>query len=94
MIIGDFNTGSIKGSDNEHWYTCLKNKFLGKKIYNCADNQEWAPTFFRGNGSWLDDHCFADESLYSKVISFGMGPRNYWNKFSDHCPIVVDFDFS
>jgi endonuclease/exonuclease/phosphatase family metal-dependent hydrolase len=92
IVIGDFNTGSVKGSDSEHEYTGLKNKFLEKKLYNCAGDQEWTPTFFRDNGSWLDDHCFANESLCSKLISFGIGSRDYWSKFSDHSPIFVDFD--
>jgi endonuclease/exonuclease/phosphatase family metal-dependent hydrolase len=93
LFIGDFNTGSVKGMYNEHWYEVLKDKFREKKIYNCAGDQEWVPTFFRGNGAWLDDHCFATEYLFSKVISFGMGNTDYWRKHSDHCPILVDFDF-
>jgi endonuclease/exonuclease/phosphatase family metal-dependent hydrolase len=93
LFIGDFNTGSVKSAYSGHWYEELKDKFREKKIYNCAGDQEWAPTFFRGNGAWLDDHCFATESLFSKVISFGMGNADYWCRHSDHCPIIVDFDF-
>jgi exonuclease III len=92
LFIGDFNTGSVEGSNSAHWYEKLKDKFWEKEIYNCADGQEWVPTFFRGNGAWLDDHCFATKSLYSKVISFGMGNTDYWRKHSDHCPIIVDFE--
>jgi endonuclease/exonuclease/phosphatase family metal-dependent hydrolase len=93
IAIGDFNTGSVEGANSAGWYKKLREKFLEKRLYNCAGNQEWAPTFFRGNGSWLDDHCFAAEPLYSNVLAFGMGNTDYWRKFSDHCPIVIDFDF-
>ena len=90
VFIGDFNTGSMQGSSNAHWYEELKKHFGEKKIYNCADAQEWIPTFYRGNGSWLDDHCFA--SVEMKTISFGIGNHDYWQKYSDHCPIMVEFE--
>jgi exonuclease III len=93
IFIGDFNTGSVLGSGNEKWYKGLKEKFCKEKFYNCATDQEWAPTFYRGNGSWLDDHCFATEGLYKNVISFSIGNPKYWSGYSDHCPIIVDFDF-
>jgi endonuclease/exonuclease/phosphatase family metal-dependent hydrolase len=92
ILIGNFNTGSVEGANSAHWYEDLKKKFHENHLSNCADSQEWAPTFFRGNGSWLDDHCFATESLHSKVISFGIGNCDDWRKFSDHCPIIIDFD--
>jgi endonuclease/exonuclease/phosphatase family metal-dependent hydrolase len=93
LFIGDFNTGSVEGTNSACWYENLRDRFLRENnLFNCAGNQEWIPTFFRGNGSWLDDHCFTTESLYSKVLSFGIGNSDYWRKFSDHCPIIVDFD--
>ena len=91
IFIGDFNTGSIQGATNAHWYDELKCEFENKDFVNCANEQEWMPTFFRGNSFWLDDHCFATND--SKIISFGIGNSNYWRKYSDHCPIIVDFDF-
>jgi exonuclease III len=93
IIIGDFNTGSCKGSDNAHWYEELKYKLAKNDLVNCAANQEWVPTFYKGKDSLLDDHCFASEGLYKNVISFSIGNPNYWSKYSDHCPIIVDFDF-
>jgi exonuclease III len=93
ILIGDFNTGSVECANSGHWYENLKNHLGKMRLFNCAGSQEWVPTFFRGNGSWLDDHCFATEFLHSKVISFGIGNRDYWSQFSDHCPIIIDFDF-
>ena len=91
IFIGDFNTGSIQGATNAHWYEDLNKAFKEKNFFNCATGQEWVPTFFRGNRSWLDDHCFATTDF--KVNSFDIGNRDYWRKYSDHCPIIVDFDF-
>ena len=88
IFIGDFNTGSIQGAINAHWYDELKDNFTKKEFLNCANGQEWSPTFFKGNSSWLDDHCFATADF--KVISFGIGNRDYWQEYSDHCPIIVD----
>jgi exonuclease III len=92
IILGDFNTGADK-SDSKQWYTNLASEMKNAGLKNCAgeDGQELCPTFFRGNGSWLDDHCFASSDI--KVISFGIGIRDYWEQYSDHCPIVVDFDW-
>lgn len=91
IFIGDFNTGSIQGTSNANWYEGLYREFAMKDFMNCANGQEWVPTFFRGNNSWLDDHCFASTDF--QVISFGIGNFDYWRKYSDHCPIIIDFDF-
>jgi endonuclease/exonuclease/phosphatase family metal-dependent hydrolase len=91
IIIGDFNTGSNFGTSSAHWYETLKRRMADRNLANCAAEQEWCPTFFRGNGNWLDDHCFATPQF--KVVSFGIGNHDYWKQYSDHCPIIVDFDF-
>jgi endonuclease/exonuclease/phosphatase family metal-dependent hydrolase len=92
IIIGDFNTGADR-SDYKKWYSKLNERMGEADLKNCAgeDVQELCPTFFRGNGSWLDDHCFASSGI--KVISFGIGNKDYWRQYSDHCPIIVDFDW-
>jgi endonuclease/exonuclease/phosphatase family metal-dependent hydrolase len=90
IFIGDFNTGSILGSYNEKWYNNLKEKFCKVKFHNCAADQVWVPTFYKGNGSWLDDHCFATSKLYDEVAFFSIGNPSYWKNYSDHCPIIVD----
>jgi len=91
IFIGDFNTGSIRGARNSIRYEDLARAFGKKDFKNCADGQEWVPTFFKGFKSWLDDHCFASNDF--EVISFGIGNSDYWRKYSDHCPIIVDFNF-
>ena len=89
IFIGDFNTGSIKGASNASRYEDLVRAFIKKDFKNCADGQEWVPTFFKGSNSWLDDHCFASNDI--EVISFGIGNSDFWRKYSDHSPIIIDF---
>ena len=82
IFIGDFNTGSVQGAGNAHWYEKLNDRFVKDGFYNCAGSQEWIPTFYRGNGFWLDDHCFASNNL--QTVSFGIGNSGYWTEYSDH----------
>jgi endonuclease/exonuclease/phosphatase family metal-dependent hydrolase len=92
VLIGDFNTGSIYGKANAYLYEGLQRELSKRGFVNCASYQEWVPTFFRGPGSWLDDHCFVSDDASLKVVSFGIGNRDYWRQYSDHCPIIVDFE--
>jgi endonuclease/exonuclease/phosphatase family metal-dependent hydrolase len=93
ILVGDFNTGSQYGNIvTQEYYKFLEKELKIKyKLKNCASSQEWIHTFFRGSNSWLNDHCFASSDF--QVISFGIGNFDYWRKYSDHCPIIVDFDF-
>ncbi|WP_062326632.1 endonuclease/exonuclease/phosphatase family protein [Treponema endosymbiont of Eucomonympha sp.] len=92
-VIGDFNTGANK-SDTNKWYSKLETETGKYKLRNCASNeQKLAPTFFRGDSILLDDHCFVTNNL--RVKSFEIGTPEDWIKpeLSDHCPIIVDFDW-
>jgi exonuclease III len=95
VLAGDFNTGSQYNKRNGQYYENIKRKLKTKyDLENCAFQQEWVPTFYRkrnnGYNSYLDDHCFSQ--LSSNVISFGMGDWRYWSKYSDHIPLIIDFD--
>jgi endonuclease/exonuclease/phosphatase family metal-dependent hydrolase len=98
ILLGDFNTGSIKDYDSKKWYNNLKTKLengqsFGKPLLNCAKEQEWENTYFKGNGKWLDDHCFASKDFFDKLDGFKIGEHEKWIKpeLSDHCPIIVHF---
>jgi endonuclease/exonuclease/phosphatase family metal-dependent hydrolase len=90
VLAGDFNTGSQYGNEkNKQYYEFIKKELKTKYLLeNCAMWQDWVPTFVKGDNSYLDDHCFT--AIDFKVISFGIGNYNYWKKYSDHCPIIVD----
>ena len=100
IIIGDFNTGYSE--KHKKRYSDLCENLNGFK--NCAlgKTEEFKETFFsyRMNSLYLNDFCFVSESLYAntKVIKIhdDWGKNQYgqkcWNG-SDHCPIMVEFDF-
>jgi endonuclease/exonuclease/phosphatase family metal-dependent hydrolase len=101
VFIGDFNTGAAKGQDSEHWYHELNLAMQSKGLANCASAwQEWNPTFFRGDTKLLDDHCFASTKFIETVQptlticdAAVWTPANWEKGTSDHCPIVVNFDW-
>jgi exonuclease III len=40
------------------------------------------------------DYCFASRFFIEKISNVKIGEYEDWVKFSDHCPLIVDFDFS
>jgi exonuclease III len=105
IIIGDFNTGS-NTEDNEHKerYTNLLSKM--KNFKNCAlgTDEEYKETFYHDTMSkfFTNDFCFMSELFYKNrkiVINIcnkwtdTSGGNKRWQGLSDHCPIIVDFDF-
>jgi len=94
-VIGDFNTGSQYNKETGKNYEFIKNELKTKyQLRNCAFWQEWLPTYHvEKDGEfefYLDDHCFIEDSTI--VLLFGMGDWRYWNKYSDHVPIIIDLD--
>jgi exonuclease III len=96
VLVGDFNTGSqYNNKKNGQYYENIKRELKTKyHLENCAFWQEWLPTFHREENEdynfYLDDHCFS--LLSSQVVSFGMGAWRHWSKYSDHIPLIIDFD--
>lgn len=93
IIIGDFNTGSIKNSITQKWYDDLKEKLYDYGFENTAKEKELSSTFFKGNGEWLDDHCFIKQG-FSNNYNFKLGEMKKWidNDLSDHIPLFLNFD--
>ena len=40
------------------------------------------------------DYCFVSKSFIEKITNFEIGKYDDWMEFSDHCPLIIDFDFS
>jgi exonuclease III len=38
------------------------------------------------------DYCFAPKRWIHYLSSFQVGNFDYWHEFSDHCPLIIDFD--
>jgi exonuclease III len=95
VLIGDYNTFANK--DNGRLDDLQKEL---SQMINCTQGTEFhlKPTFFiEKYGYGIDDFCFASKDIKSKYkidvnIPNDWDEKNYWKGFSDHCPIIVDFD--
>jgi exonuclease III len=89
IFIGDFNT--FYNSKYEEGLSKLEKMLL--PLVNCAsESEKKKPTFYSPKyGPGVDDFCFASDKLAKKI--FSVGNRDEWKKYSDHCPIIVEFDF-
>jgi exodeoxyribonuclease III len=38
------------------------------------------------------DYCFASQNLIDKIRNVEIGTYEAWTKYSDHNPLIVDFD--
>jgi exonuclease III len=97
VLVGDFNTGSQYNNKKTgpYYEKNTKEKLRTKyHLENCAFWQEWLPTFYEKENEnynfYLDDHCFSE--LSNEVLSFSLGDWRHWYKFSDHVPLIIDFD--
>jgi exonuclease III len=93
IVIGDYNTFA---HDANTGY---------RSLVNCARGSEASKdTFCSQNGDFgIDDFCFASPDIAEKVNVKvyqnshdewkGEGKKKYWQTLSDHCPIIVTFDF-
>jgi len=90
IIMGDFNTGSVKQSESQKWYDDLKKKLLSYNFENCAKELELEPTYYKGNGNWLDDHCFIKKYFVQKY-NLSIGSKDTWigTNLSDHLPLFL-----
>ena len=93
IIMGDFNTGSVEKSKSQEWYDKLKEKLLDYNFENCAKEDELKPTFYKGNGEWLDDHCFIKKELVKKYkLKFGEKEKWIGSSLSDHIPLFLNLE--
>jgi exonuclease III len=96
VLIGDFNTFAKK--DNGRLFDLQKEL---SQMTNCTEGTEFheKPTFFKEEyGFGIDDFCFVSEAIKKKNkinvnVPNGWDEKNRWKGLSDHCPIIVDFDF-
>ena len=93
IFIGDFNTGSVLNTESEKWYVNLKSFFDKYGFINCANEKEFNPTYFKGNGYWLDDHCFTKMNNVKRPY-FELGKKDDWisDNLSDHIPLFIQID--
>jgi len=103
VLIGDFNSNSIW--DKEHRtsnHTNIVNMLEEKGIHSLyhryhkqIQGKELHPTFYMYRHShrpYHIDYCFASEDLVGKLKTIEVGNYSDWIQYSDHVPLIVDFD--
>ncbi|WP_187152064.1 endonuclease/exonuclease/phosphatase family protein [Treponema endosymbiont of Eucomonympha sp.] len=90
MFIGDFNTGA---NCQNKWYKNLEDRLNANQLYNCAKGEKKCKlTFFGQQGHVIDDFCFASAKMANNATCKVIDTAEL-RKLSDHCPLIVDFDW-
>lgn len=102
ILIGDFNSNKIwdkKGriSNHENIVNLLEKKGIFS-TYHLHHKQiqglEADPTLFmyrHKNKPYHIDYCFVSEDMLIKLESVVVGDYEFWAKYSDHMPVIVNF---
>ena len=104
LLIGDFNSNKIwdyKARVGDH--SDVVNKLADNNIqsiyhrhFEIEQGIEIHPTFFLQrnlNKPYHIDYCFASAGILEKVQNVEIGTFERWSAFSDHAPLIIDFDF-
>ena len=103
ILIGDFNSNTIWDKPRrEGNHTTVVNKLESKQIfstyhkyYSLEQGKEEHPTLFmyrHEDKPYHIDYCFASVDFIEKLSCVQVGTYNDWTKFSDHKPLIVEFD--
>ncbi|KVV15258.1 Endonuclease/Exonuclease/phosphatase family protein [Flavobacterium sp. TAB 87] len=103
ILIGDFNSNTIWDKARRIGnHSCVVEKLEEKNIlstyhqfYNCEQGKELHPTLYmyrHQTRPYHIDYCFASSDLIRKLIKVEVGQFDEWIHFSDHSPLIVEFD--
>ncbi|MDO3627910.1 endonuclease/exonuclease/phosphatase family protein [Mucilaginibacter sp. BT774] len=104
ILIGDFNSNSIwdkpkRVGNHTHLVDKLGIKQI-KSVYHHHFGQthgaEQHPTFNlykSADKPYHLDYCFVSEDLMLKLTDVQIGAHDNWKKYSDHLPLIIDFNF-
>jgi exonuclease III len=103
IITCDFNSNKIwdrKHRESNH--SAVVEMLGNKKIYSVyhkflsiEQGKEIHPTFFLQRNkkkSYHIDYCFASAEIYNKVQKLEIGTYENWITYSDHSPLIINFD--
>ncbi len=103
ILIGDFNSNKIwdyKSRIGDH--SDVVNRLTDKNIHSIYHRyfgldhgEETHPTFFLQRNfkkPYHIDYCFASNKLLDKIKKVEIGTYESWHLYSDHTPLMVDFD--
>lgn len=102
VLIGDFNSNTIwDRPQREGNHSTVVDSLAAKGIFsvyhthfNQAQGQEQHPTFYlyrHKDKPYHLDYCFASSDMLEHLQSVEVGDFEFWNKYSDHVPVIVTF---
>jgi exodeoxyribonuclease-3 len=103
VLAGDFNSNTIwdrkyRIGNHSHVVERLAKKGI-HSMYHVHHAQEHGkekhPTQYmyrHPDKPYHLDYCFASKDLADKIISVEIGEFEYWSQYSDHVPVMVEFD--
>jgi len=103
IIIGDYNTGYTL--DHSERYKIMMEKLKEKGFSNSSQKnpEDFDMSFYydKEKKKYLNDFCFVSKNFSGTNIKFQIDDnwektekgKERWCGLSDHCPIIVDFDF-
>lgn len=105
ILIGDYNSPHIElPVDKPRIEYSLVDSYRNLGIssayheyYNIEYGKHSHLTFYQHrniNSKHMLGYCFLSRSLIEKISNFGVGEYGDWIEFSDHCPLIIDFNFS
>jgi exodeoxyribonuclease III len=105
ILAGDFNSNTIWDKPNRTYnHTNIVDYLKNKNIlsayhyfYNQIQGQERDNTLFmqrKIDKPYHIDFCFASFNLIKKLKNVEVGTYEKWTKYSDHKPIIIDFDIN
>jgi len=103
ILIGDFNSNKIWDSTHKSGnHSSVVDKLAEKgiisayhKFFEQEQGKEIHPTFHlqrNNNKPYHIDYCFMTTITYEKVKQIEVGTYDDWIKYSDHLPLIVDFE--
>jgi exonuclease III len=103
ILIGDFNSNTIWDRPRrEGNHSALVAKLEARQIlsayhvfYDQLQGKETHPTLFlyrHRDKPYHLDYCFASSEFIAKLKSVTVGAYEDWSMYSDHKPLVVEFD--
>ena len=100
VILGDFNSNASYHSDNWQELMDLMKPFGLVSAYHHFYGEDFGKetrhTYYhraKEDSRFHVDYCFFPEAWVDNLVSVEVGDFDTWCEFSDHVPLVVDFDF-
>jgi exonuclease III len=104
MFIGDFNSNTIWDHKKHRLgnHSAVVKQLEDKGIFSVyhfhhkqTQGTEEHPTFYMYRHKYKPyhiDYCFVSSDMLAKLKSVDIGDYDSWIKFSDHVPMIVNFD--